>query len=126
MKYLFDSSAIFRAIKENKIYLLVGNYTLELARFELGNIVWKDYFLQAKISKDDAKMILKSIRHTLALLEVISIEGDEEEIMESAVQLKATFYDASYVCLARLKDLHLITEDLHLIRKAIPVIKASV
>jgi hypothetical protein len=46
MKYLFDSSAIFRAIKENKIDLLTGNYTLELARYELGNIVWKDYFLQ--------------------------------------------------------------------------------
>ena len=30
MKYLFDSSAIFRAIKENKIDLLVGNYTLEM------------------------------------------------------------------------------------------------
>ena len=27
MKYLFDASAIFRAIKENKIDLLTGNYT---------------------------------------------------------------------------------------------------
>ena len=32
MKYLFDSSAIFRAVKENKIDLLIGNYTLELAQ----------------------------------------------------------------------------------------------
>ena len=31
MKYLFDSSAIIRAIKENKIDLLTGNYTLELS-----------------------------------------------------------------------------------------------
>ncbi len=30
MKYLFDSSAIFSAIKENKIDDLIGNYTLEL------------------------------------------------------------------------------------------------
>jgi predicted nucleic acid-binding protein len=125
MKYLFDSSAIFRAIKENKIDVLVGNYTLELARFELGNIVWKDYFLQAKISKEEAKMILKAIKHTLTLMEVIPIEGNEEEILESAIQLKTTFYDASYVQMSRIKELQLITEDLHLIKKAIPTIKAS-
>ena len=29
MKYLFDASAIFSAIKENKIDDLIGNYTLE-------------------------------------------------------------------------------------------------
>lgn len=126
MKYLFDSSAIFRAIKENKIDLLTGNYTLELARYELGNIVWKDYFLQAKISKDEAKMILKAIKHTLTLMEVIPIESNEEENIESAIQLKTTFYDASYIYLARLKELQLITEDLRLIKKAIPAIKASV
>jgi predicted nucleic acid-binding protein len=126
MKYLFDSSAIFGAIKENRIDLLIGNYTLELARFELGNIVWKDYFLQAKISKDEAKMILKAIKHALALMEVIPIEGNAEEILESAIQMKTTFYDASYVCLARIKELKLITEDLHLIKKAMSAIKVSV
>ena len=125
MKYLFDSSAIFRAIKENKIDLLIGNYTLELARYELGNIVWKDYFLQAKISKDEAKMILKSIKHTLAIMEVIPIESNEEEILESAIQLKTTFYDASYIYIAGLKELQLITEDLHLIKKTTSAVKAS-
>ena len=42
MKYLFDSSAIFRAIKENRIDLLIGNYTLEMARFELGVFEYLD------------------------------------------------------------------------------------
>jgi hypothetical protein len=55
MKYLFDYSAIIRAIKENKIELLNGNYTLELARYELGNIIWKGYVLQAKLSKQEPK-----------------------------------------------------------------------
>lgn len=55
MKYLFDSSTIFRAIKKNKIELLAGNYALELARYELGNIVWKDSVLQAKVSKQESK-----------------------------------------------------------------------
>ena len=125
MNYLFDSSAILRAIKENKIELLIGNYTLELARYELGNIVWKDYFLRAKISKDEAKMILKTIKNALTLMEVIPIEGNEEEILESATQLKTTFCDASYACIARLKELQLITEDMRLIKKAVPAVKAS-
>jgi predicted nucleic acid-binding protein len=125
MKYLFDSSAIFRAIQENKIDLLTGNFTLELARYELGNIVWKNYFLQAKISKDEAKMILKATKRTLTLMEVLQIEINEEEILESAIELKTTFYDASYIHIARLKELQLITEDQRLIKKEIPNVKTS-
>ena len=60
-------------MKENKVDLLIGNYTLELARYDLGNIVWKDYFLQAKISKNEAKTIFKTLRHALSLMEVIPI-----------------------------------------------------
>ncbi len=125
MKYLFDASAIFKAIKENKIDLLTGNYTLELARYELGNIVWKDYFLQAKISKEQAKMIVKTIKHTLTIMEVLQIANDEEEILETATQLKITFYDASYAYIAKAKELLLITEDLRLMKKITPIIKAS-
>ncbi len=65
MKHLFDSSAIFRAIKENKVELLTANYTLELARYELGNILWKDHCLQAKITEQESKMMAKTIKHTL-------------------------------------------------------------
>lgn len=63
MKYLFDSSAIFRAIKENKIELLNGSYTLELARYELGNIIWKDHVLQSTLSKQEAQIIARTIKH---------------------------------------------------------------
>ena len=55
MKSLFDSSAIFRAVKENKVEFLAGNYTLELARYELENIIWKDCVLLAKVSEQEAK-----------------------------------------------------------------------
>ncbi len=124
MKYLFDASAIFRAIKENKIDLLTGNYTLELARYELGNIVWKDYLLQAKISKDEAEMLMKTIKHTINIMEVLQIAPNEEAILEVSAQFKITFYDASYVYLAKTKELQLITEDLRLIKKITPTIKA--
>jgi predicted nucleic acid-binding protein len=125
MKYLFDSSAIFRAIKENKIEVLAGNYTLELARFELGNIIWKEIALKAIVSEQESKMMAKTVNHTLSLMDIIGIIGSEEEILDFAVQLKITFYDASYAYLAKAKDLRLITEDSRLIKKITPAIKVS-
>jgi predicted nucleic acid-binding protein len=124
MKYLFDSSAIFRAIKENKIELLNGNYTLELARYELGNIIWKDYVLQAKVPKQESKMIAKTVKHTLKIMEVLQITDKEEEILDTATELKITFYDAAYAYFAKEKELQLITEDLRLIKKIMPSITA--
>ena len=117
MKTLFDSSTIFRAIKENKIEFLAGNYTLELARYELGNIIWKDCALHAKISEQEAKIMEKTINHTLNLMDLIEIAGSEDEILDTAIKLKITFYDASYAYFAKAKDLRLITEDTRLIKK---------
>ncbi len=117
MKSLFDSSAIFRAVKENKIEFLAGNYTLELARYELENIIWKECVLHAKVSEQEAKMIAKTINHTLDLMDLIEIAGNEDEILDTAIKLKITFYDASYAYFAKTKDLRLITEDARLIKK---------
>lgn len=125
MKYLFDSSAIFKAIKENKIDFLIGNHTLELARYELGNILWKNYHLQAKATDQEIKKLAKIIKQTLNLMEITQINCTEEEILETATKLKITFYDASYTYHAKAKELALITEDLQLLKKITPYTKAS-
>ena len=125
MKYLFDSSAIFKAIKENKIDFLIGNHTLELARYELGNIIWKNYSLQAKATDQEIKMLAKIIKQTLNLMEITQINCTEEEILETATKLKITFYDASYTYHANAKELELITEDLQLLKKITSYTKAS-
>ena len=125
MKYLFDSSAIFKAIKENKIDSLIGNHTLELARYELGNIIWKNYSLQAKATDQEIKKLAKIIKQTLNLMEITQINCTEEEILETATKLKITFYDASYTYHAKAKELALITEDLQLLKKITPYTKAS-
>lgn len=125
MKYLFDSSAIFRAIKENKIELLNGSYTSELARYELGNIIWKEYVLQSTLSKQESQIIARTIKHTLAIMEVLQIAGKEDEILDTAEEHKITFYDASYAYFAKEKQLQLLTEDLRLIKKISSNITAS-
>lgn len=125
MKCLFDSSAIFKAIKENKIDLLVGNHTLELARYELGNILWKNYSLQAKATDKEIKTLAKIIKQTLNLMEITQTNCNEEEILETATKLKIPFYDASFTYHAKVKELALVTEDSQLTKKIAPYIKAS-
>lgn len=125
MKYIFDSSAIFKAIKENKIEILVGNCTLELARYEMGNIIWKNYTLQAKATDQELKILAKIIKQTLNIMEITQINCNEEEILETATKLKITFYDASYTYYAKMKELTLITEDSQLLKKVTPYINTS-
>lgn len=125
MKYIFDSSAIFKAIKENKIEILVGNCALELARYEMGNIIWKNYTLQAKATDQELKILAKIIKQTLNIMEITQINCNEEEILETATKLKITFYDASYTYYAKMKELTLITEDSQLLKKVTPYINTS-
>lgn len=123
MNYLFDSSAIIKAIKENKIDLLIENHTIEIARYELGNILWKECSLRAKIPKEQTRALIAAIKHSLNLMEVHQIISKEEEILETSVQFKITFYDASYAYFARSKALALVTEDMRLAKKISPDIK---
>ncbi|MEM2953160.1 MAG: type II toxin-antitoxin system VapC family toxin [Candidatus Bathyarchaeia archaeon] len=124
MKYLFDSSAILKAIKENKIEFLIGNYTLELARYELGNVLWKNFALQAKATEQEIKNLAKIIKQTLNMMEVAQITCNEQEILQTAANLKITFYDASYAYSAKTKGLTLIIEDSKLLEKITPYVKA--
>lgn len=124
MKYLFDSSAILKAIKENKIELLVGNSTLELARYELGNVLWKNFALQTKATEQEVKNLVKIIKQVLNMMEIAQITCNEQEILQTAAKLKITFYDASYAYFAKTKGLTLITEDSKLLEKITQSVKA--
>ena len=124
MRYVFDSSAIFRAIKENKIEVLVGGCTLELARYEMGNILWKNYTLQAKVTEQELRSLAKLIKQILNIMEIKQINCNEEEILDIATKMKITFYDASYVHYAKTRELTLITEDGELLKRITPYIKA--
>jgi predicted nucleic acid-binding protein len=125
MKYLFDSSAIFKAIKDNKVEVLVGNCTLELARYELGNVLWKSFALEGKATSAEIKSLAKIVKRVLSVMEVLQIGCSEEEILEAASKAKITFYDAAYAYHAMAKNLTLITEDSQLLKKMTPKVNAS-
>jgi predicted nucleic acid-binding protein len=101
----------------NYIY---GMHTLDLTRYELGNVIWKECVLKSVISDEDAR---SKARHVIKVLrtmniEEISSEEDFNEVMNLAIELKLTFYDASYLHIARKEGLTLVTEDRELRKKS--------
>lgn len=111
MKLVFDSSSIFEAVVRGKVKALVGNYTLDLARYELGNILWKRRTLTKDLNGDDYKRLIRIVKRTLDIMELSDIRCREDEAAELAGKFNLTFYDASYVFLAKFKETPLVTED---------------
>lgn len=111
MKLVFDSSSIFEAVVRGKVKDLVGNYTLDLARYELGNIVRKRGTLTKDLNEDDYKRLIRIVKRALDIMELSDIRCREDEVAELAGKFNLTFYDASYVFLAKFKETPLVTED---------------
>jgi len=133
--YLLDSSAIAVTLKElheKSIELLDGKDTLNLAYYEIGNIIWKECVLKRLISPEEAVENAEGIAKILGIMKIEKIDSSEDfmEAMKLATRLKLTFYDASYLYVAKRKGLTLVTEDDELYKKAkendIKVIKSSV
>jgi len=118
MKLVFDSSAIFHILKEGAVEKLSGNYTMELARYELGNILWKERVLLKRLNDGELKKMVLLIGDVLNLMELLKAEGHEAEIMDIAVDSKLTFYDASYVYGAKSMQAKLVTEDSRMVEGA--------
>lgn len=123
MMYILDSSAIaiiLKRFREKAIGLLEGNVTLNLAHYELGNIIWKEHAVEKRISQEEAVDKAQKTAKILQLLKTEEAETPEDfkEAMKLAVELKLTFYDSAYIQKAKAKTLTLVTEDKELLKKA--------
>jgi len=123
MSYLFDSSAIFQAIKHNAVEHLAGNHTVELARYELSNILWKECALHERITSNEMESLIDLVKRVLQTMSIIEINCNEKDILSLAKKLKITFYDASYAHCAKRFGMMLITEDLLLMERARSFVK---
>ena len=90
------------------------NYTIELAKYELINILWKLLFLERDVSKEECDHIIEIIKNTLKLMRLLNINCNEKETFDLASKLEITIYDASYVYYAKKLNLKFITEDQNL------------
>lgn len=123
MSLLFDASSIFEAVVRGIVRVLSGNYTIELARYELGNIVWKKISLLRSADVKRYLELMDLFKKVLGIMKVINITCNESEILKLANELKITFYDASYVYKARELNIPLVTEDKELAKKISSYVK---
>ena len=122
MSYVFDSSSIFYALKRRRVDVLAGNYTVSLARYELGNILWKEEVLHRRITSVELERLIGFLKRVLDKMKVLEIGCCETEVLNIARSLEIGFYDASCVFYARKIGAPLITEDLKLIQRAKPLV----
>ena len=123
MKHVLDSSAIALILKKlggESIEVLEESATVGLAAYELGNILWKEYTLRRLIGLEEAVRRAEQIAKILEVIQLENIKSAEEfkEVMKLAAQLDLTFYDASYLYLAKKIGMPLVTEDKELLEKA--------
>jgi predicted nucleic acid-binding protein len=123
MVHLLHSSAIILTLKrlrENSVDLLDGEATLNLAYYEIGNVIWKECTLEGSIEPLEAINRFREVAQILEIMKIEEIKSDEElgEIMKIAIEQKLTFYDASYLQVAKNKRCTLVTGDGKLLERS--------
>jgi len=118
MKYLFDSSAVVNLVKRGKLSPFNEGCTLDLALYESLNALWKEHFLLKKLSHDLLRDYVGLIADLFSVIEVKSVRGLEEKVVENAVKYGVTVYDSSYLTYAAENGLVLVTDDRKLLDKA--------
>lgn len=118
-----DSSAIaviLRRLRGKAAEIIRGGATLDLAGYELGNVVWKECVLKGSTTLEEAVKRAEDVAKILEIMRIESVEYTENfvEVMKISARLKITFYDASYLHIAKKNDFTLITGDKELEEKA--------
>lgn len=112
--YVLDASAIgalLERLGERGLRYLEGAVTLDLALYELGNILWKACRLRGAIG-EEALEGARGLARVLELVERRRLGGEDMEgVMALALSLGLTFYDASYLYFAKSRGGALVTED---------------
>jgi predicted nucleic acid-binding protein len=119
MKLLFDASALLNTIrrcKEDAYSILRGNLTLSLARYEVGNALWKEALLLKRLSVDEAVEVASLLDKALTVMEMVE-PLTTALTLKLAYELQVTYYDASYMVASIENQAKLITDDKQLIKR---------
>ena len=118
---LVDASSIYILAKEGRFEVLMGQSTLSLAIYELGNAILKDLRVFKSISTEEGMKAVSFFRQILERMDIRTIEGNEDRILKLAEELQLSFSDAAYLQMAVELGVPLVTEDKALKRVADPL-----
>jgi len=118
--FLFDASALYKLLTVYKDYTDKIDYNyiyiLDLTFYEIGNAIWKDYYLLKRITDfTETSEVIYEILKELNVIENLSLSFIE--IIKIAIEKNLTYYDASYVYASKNFGLILVSEDKDLIEK---------
>ena len=124
LKYLMDASSFFKLLLSPTIdgqNLLENSSITDLTIFEIGNVLWKRK--DSNIKDMPAERIIalsKVIGNITRDVTTFPITSTEiPAILTVAMNVKTTFYDASYIYMCHREKLSLISEDVELRKKAV-------
>ena len=123
LKYLIDASSFFKLLLSPSIdgqNLLEKSSITDLTIFEIGNVLWKRKDSSIKEMPVERVMALsKVIGNITRDVTVFPITAAEiPDILTIAINMKTTFYDASYIYMCHREKISLISEDVDLRKKA--------
>jgi predicted nucleic acid-binding protein len=109
--FLFDASAIANLIKRGIFSPLADGMTLDLAVYEVLNVVWKENRILSVLDEKSAARLVESFSEVFAVVPVVSVRGSEKQVFELAVKENLTVYDAAYLYTAIRNRLKLVSDD---------------
>ena len=112
MRLLFDTSSIFKGLLKKRVHPLFGQTTLDLARYELLNVIWKHSTLTKTLTPEEAEELVLYCIHTLDEMDTKTIKGYEDIILKTAMQYRLPVYDSAYLSIASENNCILVSEDL--------------
>jgi len=119
---LFDASAIIILAKnhpDKAPSVIEGEFLLDLTSYEIGNALWKISKLIDKTNKSTALETINQASSLIAQMEELKVDSEDlVSVMDVAFESSLSFYDSSYLHVARSKGLTLLTEDTALLRGA--------
>ena len=109
---LLDASAIVNLFQSNRFSVLLDGATIPLARYEIGNIIWKNYKIRNRISKKEAKDSGTVLFELIDSME--QIVPSPASTLTLSLEEGLTFYDSSYLVSAIETGYELVTDDIKL------------
>ncbi|AAK41096.1 Conserved hypothetical protein [Saccharolobus solfataricus P2] len=113
--FLFDASALYPLLDYIDKIDVKKIYILTLTFYEVGNAIWKEYYIHKKV-KDPItlSMLFNDLLRRFNVVE----DPPLDKVMKVAIDKGLTYYDASYVYVAESLGLTLVSNNRELIRKA--------
>ncbi len=118
MKRLFDASSIFEIAKKLDSSPILDQNTLTLTPYELGNILMKHVALTHTLSTSEVEDLRRVINRMLLTMNLYAVEEIDHETLKIAIERHTSYYDASYLHVAKELNAELVTEDKRLTEAA--------